>query len=437
MALPKQIAPFSKEQTDFFYLSHARQNWAHGPVRAGKNFVINLRMAAALKREPVGFEDSDVAFCGASKTTIERIFLRDLFNLIGKKNYKYDAQSGKGRLFNRRDFYLFGYSDAASHTTLSGATLGLAYVTEGVYGHPDFHKQLTARLSLDDDHGNYSMLFGDTNPSGPYHWLWTDVINNAELLAAGDVLAFPFNFDSNLSLKPGYKEQLKRQYKPGSLWYMRMILGLWVTADGLVYQSFTQGKNTCRRDQLPAHFDEQIIAIDYGTNNPFAALLIGIKDGVFYVIDEYWHNGAEKGQKTNLQYADELCEWISGRWKNGQGGRITRMYIDPSAASFKTELANHARFQDLGIWVHDAVNDQTPGLQTVDNMLHMAQLVICELCTNTLREISTYAWCPKAAARGEDVPIKKNDHSMDALRYACHSERSANHDQFSMYGIRR
>jgi hypothetical protein len=36
-----------------------------------------------------------------------------------------------------------------------------------------------------------------------------------------------------------------------------------------------------------------------------------------------------------------------------------------------------------------------------------------------LREhLQSYAWDPKAADRGEDKPIKKNDHLPDALRYA-------------------
>jgi hypothetical protein len=32
-----------------------------------------------------------------------------------------------------------------------------------------------------------------------------------------------------------------------------------------------------------------------------------------------------------------------------------------------------------------------------------------------------YEWDPKAADRGEDKPVKANDHSADALRYVLHS----------------
>lgn len=38
-------------------------------------------------------------------------------------------------------------------------------------------------------------------------------------------------------------------------------------------------------------------------------------------------------------------------------------------------------------------------------------------CQNTIREKMTYMWDPKAAERGKDEPLKKNDHTQDAERY--------------------
>ena len=35
----------------------------------------------------------------------------------------------------------------------------------------------------------------------------------------------------------------------------------------------------------------------------------------------------------------------------------------------------------------------------------------------TLEEFQSYVWDEKAAARGEDKPVKANDHCMDAVRY--------------------
>ncbi|MFF7233374.1 hypothetical protein [Streptomyces sioyaensis] len=38
-----------------------------------------------------------------------------------------------------------------------------------------------------------------------------------------------------------------------------------------------------------------------------------------------------------------------------------------------------------------------------------------------LDELPGYAWDPDASEKGEDRPIKRDDHSVDALRYAVHS----------------
>lgn len=44
-------------------------------------------------------------------------------------------------------------------------------------------------------------------------------------------------------------------------------------------------------------------------------------------------------------------------------------------------------------------------------------------CSNLVREIEGYVWDEKKARLGQDAPLKKNDHAVDALRYAVHSHK--------------
>ena len=53
-------------------------------------------------------------------------------------------------------------------------------------------------------------------------------------------------------------------------------------------------------------------------------------------------------------------------------------------------------------------------------------LFIMEECVDTIREIESYVWDPKAADRGYDEPMKKDDHSTDALRYVLASHKIQN-----------
>lgn len=436
--IPKTLLPPSKEQLDFLLHSHARQNWAHGPVRSGKNHIMNIRFATALKHEPFGNQDSDVAFCGKTKETIERIFLRDLFKWVGKGNYTYNRGRGLGAFrfkqrdgtYISRDFFCFGYKDADSYSTISGSTFGLAYMTEGIFCHYEFYKQLMARLSI-NEYGDFSKLFGDTNPAGPFHWLWTEVINCAEKLTAGDVRAFLFNFYSNPYLNEEYREQLKRDYGEGSLHYQRLILGLWVLAEGVIYaHHFRQDRNTCRPEDLPKEFDRLWASMDYGTSNPFVLGLWGAAHGKRWLIDAYDHEGATQTPKTNAQYLNDITEFLRD-YSNFYNRRIDELFIDPSAAGFKAEMEDmesddqtHREWRALGIEVVDADNDVDAGIQTTAIGFNRGEIVICNRVERALEEVNLYAYDPKAQQRGIDKPIKKADHALDMIRYSEQSLRS-------------
>src|SRR5699024_12464280 len=85
--------------------------------------------------------------------------------------------------------------------------------------------------------------------------------------------------------------------------------------------------------------------------------------------------------------------------------------VDPSAASFKAQLK-----QD-GWRVRDAENDVVNGIRNVATSLEDGTIKINDCCKHTIREFSSYIWDEKAANRGEDKPVKENDHHMDSDRY--------------------
>lgn len=436
--ISKTLLRPSPEQIAFILRSKARQNWAHGPVRSGKNYSLNIRFSEALGHYPKGNEDSDVYFGGKTKDTVYRIFLRDLFSWLGKGNYTYDKSKGKGTISLKwknggrfsREFFCFGYSDADSHEAISGATIGLAYLTEGIYCHEDFHRQLIARLSIDEGPDAYSMLFGDTNPASLLHWLWKNVINNPDLLASGDLFAQLFNFYSNPSLTEAKRDELRRQFKPGSLWYQRMIDGIWAMAEGAIYAAvYDEARNKCRAGELPAHFDELWSSLDYGTTNAFVLGLWGEAQGKSWLIDAYDHDGASDGHRTNGQYLEESAKFLS-EYSRFYGLPIDELIIDPSAASFKADLLDdemddeaHRAWRNLNIKVTDAENDVEPGIKFMDGKLWRGEVVVCDRVKRFHDEIGTYVWDPKAQALGLDKPLKKNDHAMDMARYGLYTRR--------------
>ena len=52
-------------------------------------------------------------------------------------------------------------------------------------------------------------------------------------------------------------------------------------------------------------------------------------------------------------------------------------------------------------------------------------------CTNLIKEFYSYSWDTKAIERGEDAPLKVDDHCLDALRYFVNTILIRNSDPYS------
>jgi len=400
------ISDFSKEQFELICFSNAKINIAHGPVRSGKNFAENIRIYKYILQEPKENIFSPIVFAGVSQNAVYRNILQDLFKLIGKNNYSYRENKAKGTIFGR-DFYVFGFKDIDDFKTLRGSTLGGALLTEGTLCQRNFFDELNARLSVGG-----AKCFIDTNPDSPYHWLYQEYLINQDLKGQKILKEFSFNFDSNLSLDLEYKNSLKALYKEGSLLYKRMIEGKWVLAEGIIYDNFDESKNTIDVYKIPKNYENLYIGIDYGTNNPCVFLLIGQKNNIYYVISEYYYDSSkELSQKTDEEYAKDLLNFINKF-------EIKKIFIDPSASSFITELKNYPKLKKL---IEKADNTVLSGIKKISVLFNKKRIIISKSCKNLLKEIVSYCWDTSAQARGEDKPIKKWDHAPDALRYCIYT----------------
>ena len=84
------------------------------------------------------------------------------------------------------------------------------------------------------------------------------------------------------------------------------------------------------------------VGIDYGTNNPTAALMLGAGiDGRLYLVDEWRHDGRVDGRWTDARLVKGLSEWLRGpHLPPGQRDEPLPewLVVDPSAASLQAEM---------------------------------------------------------------------------------------------------
>ncbi|HEX9062760.1 MAG TPA: PBSX family phage terminase large subunit [Clostridia bacterium] len=388
---------FGQKAIDFIAGEDARINILEGSVRSGKTVAMIPKWLCYLKEGPPGL----LAITGVSKDTIYDNVLRDMFDLAGKQSYSYNRQSGELKLYGR-NIKVIGAKDEGSEKYLRGKTLAGAYCDELSLMPERFFKQLLNRLSIKG-----AKLFGTTNPDSQYHFLFTEFMSDAEKLKSGLVKVVHFELDDNPNLDEDYKRDIKKAYS--GLWYKRMIQGLWVVADGAVYDMWDENLHVV--DNLPGSFDRTFVGIDYATGNPTAFILVGLSGQNVYVIDEYYWDSKRKGrQKLDSEYSRDLQEFIRGREPDG-------VMVDPSAASFILQLK-----RDGVKGIQDAENEVLDGIRNVGTLLTAKRLFIHRRCENLRKEFSSYIWDEKAQLKGEDKPIKQNDHALDALRYVVRTK---------------
>lgn len=338
----------------------------------------------------------DIMIIGVNRETIQRNILTHLYKFLG---FPVPAsKTNETRLYGR-NVYFVGAHDESSVRRIQGSTIAYAYADECASLPLPFWRMLLSRLSLKG-----SQLFATCNPEGPAHWLKKDFIDRKDEL---DLIYWNFTLDDNPSLDQAYKDSIKKEYS--GMWYARYILGEWAVSHGLVYDSFTQDNIYSHEKNNPNYY---IMGIDYGTTNPTAAVIIAVSPKQWpqlSVTAEYYYDSSVKGRsKTDQELVADIKEFIAWR-------PISTIYIDPAAASLKLAL------RQVDLPVVDAKNDVLLGVKIVNKFISNLNLVIHRDCKNLLDQIQSYAWDPRAAERGEDVPIKKNDHIVDALRYACAS----------------
>lgn len=381
---------FSRKGLESIAQSTARLNIWHGAVRSGKTICSIVRWLEFVKNGPEG----DLLMVGKTERTLYRNILGPIRDIVGRKRFKYNRGMGELTLCGRL-IYIAGANDERSADKIRGLTLAGAYCDELTLWPESMFSELLNRLSVAG-----AKLFGTTNPDGPFHWLKVNYLDKLGL----NLKQWHFELGDNPNLPADYIESLKMEHV--GVFYDRMIKGLWVLAQGVIYDGFDLVKHGYDDADEPQAFDAQDVTIDYGTQNAFAALLMGVKGDTSWVRREYYYSGRdEQQQKTDAEYSADLKEWLAGlnpRW----------VVIDPSAASMIAQLRRD------GFRVKPAENDVVPGIGTVAGRISNGKLrVHRKRCPNLVKEFGVYAWDPKAAKRGEDKPIKQHDHALDALRY--------------------
>ena len=404
--------PLSPKQLEYISKATKKWNFADGSVRTGKTVCTTFAFLHYAYTCP----DSRLYIVGHTFDTAYRNIIRFILESKEMEVFRpFCSWSGKKLTFRDKTITVMGAKDEGALGSFQGLTMSGVLCDEMTLYPESIIMMIDSRLSLPHSRG-----FAAMNPGHPKHIIkqWIDKGN----LGDKNYYSLHFTLDDNPFVSQEYKDRI-RDSSTG-VFYKRNYLGLWCMAEGSIFDFFDRDLYVLKRPPCAAEY--WIAGIDYGASNSFACVLIGVSTGkytqtgkIMWVEREYyWDHHKQERQKTNFELAEDVDQFLDGY-------NVKHVYIDPSAASFKTELRKR------GMHIIDADNSVEEGIYKLTSEIKRGMLYICAECQNLIREIEGYVWDKKAAERGEDKPLKKDDHALDALRYAIASHKVSVYDPYS------
>ncbi len=271
---------------------------------------------------------------------------------------------------------------------------------------PPFDIYLECKMRVLDKCGD---IFGTMTPLKGLTWVYNTIYLNEK--NDDEIWCETMEWADNPFLSKREIESMTKSLPADEIESRRY--GKFMQNGGMVYSEFDENVHVIEPCNIPLDWQDNI-SIDPGLHNPLSAHFYAVDfDGNVYVVAEHY-----AAQKTVEYHAEKIKE-IADRlhWKRDSRGFLHAL-ID-SAAGQRT-LASEKNvvelFYDNGILVNPKVNkDLFSGISVVKSYLKTAdgksRLFIFKNCVNLIREIKSYWW------GDDDVPIKKDDHCLDELRY--------------------
>lgn len=368
----------------------------NGAVRSGKTFINNFIFMYEMKRvkhlaEQEGEPNPKYIIAGFSNGTIRNNVLSELENTFG-----IELKPDRNGHYN-----IFGVEIVPAYTgnergmrSIRGMTSYGAYINETSLSTQSVFTEIVNRCSKKG-----ARIICDTNPDSPEHWLKKNYIDNAS--DAARIKSYRFTLDDNTFLPEDYVSSLKAS-TPKGMFYDRAILGLWVSADGIVYKDFDKERMTVTPDQIPD--DLSVYAgVDWGFEHLNSIGVFGEDtDGNIYFLEE--HTGKGK----------YISHWVD------VAKDIQSRYGDIVFACDSARPDNINEFLAAGINAVNANKQVLPGIECVSKYMTSGKFFVNESGVDRFfDEIYQYIWNEKA---GE--PVKEHDDVMDMMRYAIYTRHA-------------
>ena len=242
------------------------------------------------------------------------------------------------------------------------------------------------------------------NPIMQNHWIYQEYFSgiawDEKEYRSPDLRIVKTTYKDNAFLTAQDRQRLENE--KDDYYYQVYTLGNWGVLGDVIFKNW----EVADLSEMTAQFTNHRNGLDFGFSSDPAALFVSHYDTAhktIYIYDELYERGL-----TNDALAGELAKRVHG-------------YVTCDSAEPKSiqELRNNGIECVPARKGKDSVNY---GIQ----WLQQQHIVIDTRCINTRNEISTYHWRKDKDGNALRVPIDKNNHLIDAMRYAYEDDMEEN-----------
>lgn len=285
----------------------------------------------------------------------------------------------------------------------------------------------------------YQQLLGDCNPDAPTHWIKRRADEEKLLLLASVHEDNPAYWDPKAGAwTPLGAAYMRKLEKLSGVRYLRYRKGIWAAAEGIVYESFQRAVHVRQR---PADWAERskgwrrVWAVDFGFRDPFVWQCWAIdKDSRMWLEHEIFRTG-----KLVEDHAKDILTCTGWEWKHERlvatrdnATPLPQVVVCDHDAEDRSTLTRHLHLPTIAAYklISPGVQAVQSRLRTLENgsaslfLLEDAlyetdpELLDARQPIRTADEFECYIWDTSGNRRKGEYPLDKNNHGMDAARYA-------------------
>jgi PBSX family phage terminase large subunit len=400
--------PFSKKQAQFLRTNLNDFNLVWGVTGSGKSYITNIKAYMYISQ----LNDGDL--CLFSGNTIESLYDNVISPLckMAPTTMRYASKNGRERLIyachdKEVEISCIGANNERAQDRVQGKNVKL-WLSDEIPKQPKSFVDMAISRLRSEENGRMKIMpaIFTLNPDSPSHYIKQEYLDKKR----GDVNEWFFNFDDNPLIDKEYVEKQKDRFS--GVFYERMILGKWTSAENAVYDLFNRSEHVT--EEIPTKaITRYILGIDWGYEHPLALVLIGVTgDSEYYIIDEIL--------KRKVLIDNSISNLVK-ILENRNQCRIETAYCDSARPEYIVQFRSYTGIHSL-----PAKKEIIEGIQCVQRLLkkrgnNRYGLQIKNGCNESVKAFENYEWA-KDTSTGQERPKKVDDDMIDAIRYAIYTD---------------